>query len=135
MAHLDASSEGLHAIDMISLCSNMTHYYVQADGIPQFIVMMEDDQKKAKQAGMPIADVKLVMMALAAVLAAQHFLQEVDDWEGLPAINCTWRAWKVAFCLAHLKCQCQLQVSGGGGPLGSAHAVIPTLAATIDQLG
>jgi hypothetical protein len=35
--------------------------------------MMEDAQKKAKQAGMPIADVELVMMALAAILAAQHF--------------------------------------------------------------
>jgi hypothetical protein len=57
--------------------------------------MMEDAQKKAKRAAMPIADVKLVMMALAAVLAAQHFLQEVDDWEGLSAINCMWRAWKV----------------------------------------
>jgi hypothetical protein len=37
---------------------------------PQFIVMMEDAQKKAKRAGMPIAEVKLVMMASAGVLAA-----------------------------------------------------------------
>jgi hypothetical protein len=63
-------------------------------------------KRKAKQAGMPIDDVKLVMIALAAVLAAQHFPQEVDDWEGLSAINRTWRVWKVAFRLAHLKCQC-----------------------------
>jgi hypothetical protein len=68
----------------------MTQYYVQADGIPQFIVMMEDAQKKAKRAGMPIADVELVMMALAAVLAAQHFPRKVDDWEGLPAVDRTW---------------------------------------------
>jgi hypothetical protein len=92
MAHLNANSGGLHAINMISLHSNMTQYYVQADGIPQFIVMMKDAQKKAKQAGMPIADVELVMMALAAVLAAQHFPQEMDDWEGLPAIDRAWRA-------------------------------------------
>ncbi len=88
-------------------------YYLQADGIPQFIFMMEDAQKKAKQAGMPIANVELVMMASAAVLTAQHFLQEVDDWEGLSAINHTWRAWKDAFHLAHLRQQHQLQVSGG----------------------
>ncbi len=92
MAHLNPNSGGLHTINMISLCSNMTQYYVQADGIPQFIVMMEDAQKKAKRASMPIADVELVMMALAAILAAQHFLQEVDDWEGLLAINRMWRA-------------------------------------------
>ncbi len=87
---------------MVSLRLNMTQYYVQADGIPQFIVVMEDTQKKEKWAGMPITDVELVIMALAAVLAAQHFPQEVDDWEGLLAIDCTWRAWKVTFCLAHL---------------------------------
>jgi hypothetical protein len=135
IAHLGTNSGGLHAINMISLHLNMTQYYVQVDGIPQFIVMMEDAQKKVKRAGMPIADVELVMMASAAVLAAQHFPREVDDWEGLPAINRTWRAWKVAFHLAHLKCQCQLQASGGGGLLGSAHAVTPAPATTIDQLG
>ena len=72
MALLDANSGGLHAADMISPRTNMAQYYVQADGIPQFIVMMEDAQKKAKQAGMPIADIELVMMASAAVLAAQY---------------------------------------------------------------
>jgi hypothetical protein len=135
MAHLNANSGGLHAIDMISLCLNMTQYYVQADGIPQFIFMMEDAQKKSKRAGMPIADLELVMMALAAVLSAQHFPREVDDWEGPLAINRTWRAWKVAFCLAHLKPQRQLQASGVGEPLGSAHAVTPAPATTINWLG
>jgi hypothetical protein len=120
---------------MILLHTDMMQYYVQADGIPQFIVMMEDAQKKAKQAGMPIADVELVMMALAAVLAAQHSPQEVDHWEGLPAGSCTWQAWKVAFGLAHLKHQHQLQAPGGGKPLGSAHVVIPTAAPTINRIG
>jgi hypothetical protein len=79
MSLLDANSGGLYALDMITLRTNMTQYYVQADGIPQIIVMMEDAQKKAMQAGMPIADVELVMMALAAVLAAQYFSPKVDD--------------------------------------------------------
>jgi hypothetical protein len=135
MALLDANSGGLHAVDMISLRTNMTQYYVQADGIPQFIVMMEDAQNKAKRAGMPIADVELVMMASAAVLAAQHFPREVDDWEGLPAVDRTWRAWKVAFRLAHLKRQRQLQASGGGEPLRGANAALPAPAITIDRLG
>jgi hypothetical protein len=69
---------------MISLCSNMTQYYVQADGIPLLVVMMEDATKKVKRAGTPIADVELVMMASAAVLASQHFLQEVFDLGGPP---------------------------------------------------
>jgi len=54
----------LHDVDMISLHTNMTqYYYVQVDGIPKYyIVMMEDAQKKARQAGMPNADIELVYM-------------------------------------------------------------------------
>jgi hypothetical protein len=117
---LDANSGGLHAVDVLSLRTNMHTYYVQADGIPQYINMLEDAQKKAKRAGMPIADVKLVM-ASAAVLAAQHFPRKVDDWEDLPATSRTWPAWKKAFSLAHLKRQRQILALGGGEPLGGAH--------------
>jgi hypothetical protein len=45
-----------------------------------------------------------------------------------------WQALKVAFRLAHLKRQCQLQALGGGKHLGSAHVVIPTSAPTIDRI-
>ncbi len=79
MSLLDANSGGLHALDMISLCTDMMQYYVQVDGIPKFIGMTEDAQNKARRASMPIADVELVMMASAAVLAAQHFPREVDN--------------------------------------------------------
>jgi hypothetical protein len=75
--------------------------------------MLEDAQKKATRAGMPIADVKLVMMASVAVLAAQHFPREVDNWEGLPSASRTWTAWKTAFRLAHVKRQQQILASGG----------------------
>ncbi len=114
ISFLDANSGGLHAIDMISLRTNMHQYYIQADGIPQYINMLEDAQKKVKRAGMPIADIELVMMASAAVLAAQQFPREVNDWEGLPSSTCTWSAWKTAFRLPHVKRQCQILASGGG---------------------
>ena len=132
---LDLNSGGLHAVDMISLRTNMHQYYTQADGVPQYIIMLEDAQKKAKRAGMPIADIELVMMASAAVLAAQHFPREVDDWEGLPATSRTWTAWKTAFRLAHLKRQRQILASGGGEPLGGAHGVLPAhLPPVMDRL-
>ncbi len=124
---LDADSGGLHAVDVHT-------YYVQADGIPQYINMLEDAQKKAKRAGMPIADIKLVMMASAAVLAAQHFPCKVDDWEGLPTTSRTWPAWKKAFRLAHLKRQRQILASGGGELLGGAHGVLPEIAPTVGSL-
>jgi hypothetical protein len=134
ISFLNANSGGLHAINMISLCTNMHQYYVQADGIPQYIIMLEDAQKKAKRAGMPIANIELIMMALAAILAAQHFPREVDDWEGLPSSSRTWAAWKIAFHLAHLKRQCQILASGGGEPLSRAHSVLPAAALAIGWL-
>jgi hypothetical protein len=137
MDHLDANSRGLHAIDMIALRTRMQAYYEQADGIPQYIALLEDAQKKAKRAQMPIADAELVMMASAAVLAVQHFPRKVEDWEGLPALSRTWPAWKTAFCLAHLKRQRQILASKGGEPLGGAHAAIPVtgaMEAALDNL-
>jgi hypothetical protein len=126
MAFLDANSGGLHTVDMLTLWTNMHGYYAQANGIPQYIIMLEEAQKKAKWAGMPIANIKLVMMVLAAILAAMHFPHKVDDWEGLPALGRTWSAWKMSFLSTHLKRQCQILASGGGEPLGGAHGVLPT---------
>ena len=79
MAFLNANSVGLHAIDMLTLHMNMHGYYLQANGVPQYIIMLEEAQKKAKRAGMPITDIKLVMMALVAVLTVMHFPCKVDD--------------------------------------------------------
>jgi hypothetical protein len=89
IAFLDANSGRLYTINMISLRTNIHNYYTQADGIPQYINMLEDAQKKATRAGMPIADVKLVMMASAAILVAQHFPRKVDNWKGLPSASRT----------------------------------------------
>jgi hypothetical protein len=132
MAHLNANSGGLHAIDMISLRSNMIQYYVQVDGIPQFIVMMKDAQKKAKRAGMPIANVELVMMALVAILqsntSSERWMVERASWsstayrepERWPSI------WPTSNTSTNIK---------RGGPLGSTYVVIPAPATTIVRLG
>ncbi len=95
MAFLNTNSIGLQAINMITLHTNMHGYYAQADGIPQYIIMLEEAQKKAKQVGMPIADIELVMMALVAVLGVQHFPRKVNNWEGLPANSHSLAAWKI----------------------------------------
>ncbi len=62
---------------------------------------------------MPIADIELVMMASAAILAAQHFPHKVNNWEGLPSASLMWMVWKTAFCLAHVKRQQQILALGG----------------------
>ena len=135
MTFLNANSGWLHTVDMLTLRTNMHGYYAQADGIPQYIIMLEEAQKKAKQAGMPIADIELVIMASAAGLVAMHFPREVDDWEGLPALGRTWPSRKMSFRSSHLKRQRQILALGGGEPLGGAHGVLPTdPPTTIDRL-
>ncbi len=57
----------------------------------------------------------------------------MDDWEGLASSAHTWAAWKIAFRLAHIKRQCQLQALGGE-PLGGAALVLPVMAPLIGRL-
>ncbi len=125
MAFLDANSGGLHAVDMLTLCTNMHGYYPQASGIPRYIMMLEEVQKKAKRVDMPIANIELVMMASAAVLTAMHYPRKVDNWEDLPPLGRTWAACKTLFRSAHLKRQRQILALGGGEPLRGVHGVLP----------
>ena len=81
MSLLELNSGGLHAIDMIGLRTNMQLYYSQADGIPQFINMMEDAQKKAKRAGMPIADDATTVVRVKAEAAHKSRRDDFASYE------------------------------------------------------
>ncbi len=54
MAFLDTNSRGLHSIDMITLRTNMHGYSAQADGIPQYIIMLEEAQKRQSGRACPL---------------------------------------------------------------------------------
>ena len=51
MAFLDVNRGGLQAVNMLTLRTNMHGYYAQADGIPQYIIMLEETQKKGQAGG------------------------------------------------------------------------------------
>jgi hypothetical protein len=76
---------------------------------------------------MPIAYIKLVMMASVVVLAVMHFPRKVDDWAGLPTPECTWAAWKMSFHSAHLKRQRQILALGEGSRLGAHTGCFPRI--------
>jgi len=59
LALLDANSGGLHAVDMISLRTNMPQDYMQVDDIPQFIAMMEDAKKRQNGRACPLPTLNL----------------------------------------------------------------------------
>jgi hypothetical protein len=129
IAFLDANSGGLHAIDMISLRTNMHNYYTQADGIPQYINMLEDAQKKATRAGMPACDDGLSGRPRGPTLPARGQqlgrpplrLLHMDGMEnGLPPCASEVPATDPCF--------------GEGELLGRAHGVIPAAAPAIGCL-
>jgi len=61
LKHLRSTCGGLHSIDAVSLISDMQRYYETTTSIPEFINKLEDAQKKAQRANVPIADSTLRM--------------------------------------------------------------------------
>ena len=51
---------GLHALDIVALRTNMLLPYKNAASMPDFILTMEEAQKKAKRAKLTILDIELV---------------------------------------------------------------------------
>jgi hypothetical protein len=73
------------AINLVNLPTEMLGHYAMAEGIPKNINMLEDAQRKAQWAAMPITDVQLVTIASTAVLGSQQYPRTTEDWEALVA--------------------------------------------------
>ena len=58
---------------------------------------MEDAQKKAARADLPITDDWLVAIASCSLLSADSFPKQRPDWNGLDAASKTWTLWKTTF--------------------------------------
>ncbi len=85
LEHLEKNSTGLHALDIIALRTNMLLLYKNAASMPDFILTMEEAQKKAKRAELPILDIELAMYAATSVLQSGDYKKEIDKWEGRSA--------------------------------------------------
>jgi hypothetical protein len=71
--HLRKRSGGLHALDMASLTIQMSQYYEGMPDIPEYIFLLEDAQRKAARACLPVTDQTLTVLASTALLAADTF--------------------------------------------------------------
>ncbi len=59
-------------------CYRTTRRVDLAEGIPEYINMLEDAQRKLARAQLPMGDRQLLAIASTAVLAAQHFPRATD---------------------------------------------------------
>ena len=121
--HLDENCGGLHPSELVNLPTEMMTYYAKADGIPEYIDMLEEAQRKLARANLPMSNDQLLAIASTAVLASEHYPRPTDEWESLPRANKTWTAWKQHYRSAHLARKRQMMAAGKPVFGGVANAV------------
>ncbi len=62
----------------------MMSYYQDGEGIPEYINMLEEAQRKLARANLPMSDDQLLAIASTAVLTLDHFPRPTDEWKALP---------------------------------------------------
>jgi hypothetical protein len=124
--YLCKHSGSLHMLDMVSLTIQMSKYYEGTLDIPEYIFLLEDAQRKAARACLPIIDQTLTVLTSTALLAADTFSRTTELWEQLDPANKTRAAWKTAYLAAHKKRANRLCATGGADYLGHANSAHST---------
>jgi hypothetical protein len=94
LQQLVTSMAGLEATDIVSLFLNMQVWWEEDPCIPEYINRLEDAQKKAHRAGLPITNEWLVATASKSLLIAASFPIQCAVWEAELPVTKTWPAWK-----------------------------------------
>eukprot|EP00804_Cyclotella_cryptica_P001895 CCRYP_007353-RA/>CCRYP_007353-RA protein AED:0.44 eAED:1.00 QI:0/-1/0/1/-1/1/1/0/387 len=124
LLHLGDNCGGLHPSELVNLLTDMLGFYATADGIPEYINMLEAAQRKLTHANLPMSDDQLLAIASTAVLASNHFPRPTHDWEAKPCVTKTWRAWKTHYSAAHIARKRQLLASGTAMPASTSNAFL-----------
>jgi hypothetical protein len=125
LQHLAASTAGLEATDIVSLFVDMQAWWEEDPHVPKYINNLEDAQKKAARATLPITNEWLAATATKSLLAAGSFPIQCPVWDArLPATK-TWTAWKKWARKSQLTVEREQRASGArGDTFGSASSAI-----------
>jgi hypothetical protein len=125
LQHLATSTAGLDHTDIVSLLVEMQTWWEADPRVPEYINKLEDAQKKAHRAGLPITNEWLVATASKSLLVAASFPTHRKDWDSLLPSSKTWVAWKKWAREAQLTVEREQRASGSrGDTFGSAAAAI-----------
>jgi hypothetical protein len=111
--------------------------------MPDFILAMEEAQKKAKHAELSILNIKLTMYATTSVLQLGNYKKETDKWEGHSAAIKTWSKRKQTYLAAYARGVNRQRAGATDKPcsraanlvtLPAAHDVMDALAGSLDNL-
>ena len=99
--HITEHCSGLHEIYAVDIPHIMRSFYKEAEGIPQFINIMESAQAKSNRLNLLITDKYVHAMSLQALIALNEYKADTREWEKLPAQEQTWTEWKKKFHAAY----------------------------------
>ena len=119
-AHLQAGCTVRHALDLLAMHNEMQCYHLEVEGIPEYINMLEDSQRKAGRAGQKIANKTLLLFASTAMLTSEQFPRANDDWEECAERDKTWEQRKTAYKKAQAQARVKAQTNDGSAKFGAA---------------
>ena len=88
--HLQPMCGGLHALDLITLQSDMQNAHKECEGIPEYINYLEDAQEKAERAQVPVSETMLMIITTNEMLRTEEYPRANEDWEEMDAVDRTW---------------------------------------------
>ena len=101
LAHFSEEIGGLEVTNVIALISELPGYWSSNPRIPQFIMTMEEAQKKSKHAGLPITKNWLAAFSTSSLLLSKSFSNDRPERDGKPKADQTWKSWKDTFNSLH----------------------------------
>ena len=81
LAHFAKEIGVLKVTNAVTLIGELPGYWYRNHLIPQFIMIMEEAQKKAKRSGLKIIDNWLVAFATSSLLLSNSFPNDSPEWD------------------------------------------------------
>ena len=97
LAHFSKEIGVLKVTNVVTLIGKLPGYWTRNPQVPQFIMTMEEAQKKSQHAGFPITDNWIAAFATSSLLVVNYFTSNHLEWDGKPKAKQTWRSWKDTF--------------------------------------
>ena len=110
--HLEKDGSGLDRPAGVELILGLHKLWEADPRVPQFIINMEEAQKKSVRAQLPITDNMLAAFATFMLLKTNSFPRNRPVWDGKPVGDQRWDAWKEFFKPLQLALERETAASG-----------------------
>ena len=122
LAHFAKEIGGLKITDVVTFIGELPGYWNSDPRVPQFIMTMEEAQKKSQRAGLPITNNWLAAFTTSYLLLANSFPKDRPEWDGKLKADQTWRTWKDTLNPLHKNLEREKRLARGEDSFGAAAA-------------